>query len=754
MRKSRKTIGCVLLLSIVFSLGLEFFSLKLINNSNESINEKQINNSAQESYIRQWIENPYFTSTDNWTSSKGLLGDPDDLEASIDISEEQANFQVIGEKRTKTIDDPINIANSGNWEKFNKTEPAINPDTCIIDNNGFYVSHSWHDATADQFASVYWKYNVNMDVDMSEYEITSASLIAIMNATVDDNVDTPTDTTTETNNGEQNINQPGIYDHAFFYVEIADLNVVNTYKIAYNQTNDLGRNSPPLLNYNDKQIEPYGDEQDLIYYLSKIFENDPGHDNFTIIVGIEINCEDDYTGQDYDDWTTLRIKSINLTFTYEKKIDKLSTISWNQDADKPNDISNDTVVVNEALLGFKYKINETWPYSSPNSEIRININNNKHSETIKLSSATTTYQDAKSGGFDMTYLIDEDKNINLSIQVYIADDFKLNRTIEISIDDVYLNISYTIIFPDYQTNLQLFLNGEDKTLSPSITIPIGQNLTITVKYTNQTGDHISGAEIQLTGVGIIKDLKELGNNYSVSINTTQELSIGTNYLNIEATKTNFQTKLINPTIIVRKIYTEVITVSGEPTIDIDVGEDVQLEIMLNDTDNDELIRGAIITYTWDLDAVPRVLTENNGIYEGEIENPPEGLYTIRISVYAGDNYEFEDFEITLNVEAYVPSPQPDLGWVIYILIGAILGLVIIFTLYQTHFKYPPMVRKIRKLKKKVQKTKKTKPILVKQREEIVKESIQSQTQFLHIDILQTGVFKQNDKLYLKKEEES
>ncbi|MFX1462354.1 MAG: hypothetical protein ACFFBF_04825, partial [Promethearchaeota archaeon] len=78
----------------------------------------------------------------------------------------------------------------------------------------------------------------------------------------------------------------------------------------------------------------------------------------------------------------------------------------------------------------------------------------------------------------------------------------------------------------------------------------------------------------------------------------------------------------------------------------------------------------------------------------------------------------------------------------------------IFTLYQTHFKYPPMVRKIRKLKKKVQKTKKTKPILVKQREEIVKESIQSQTQFLHIDILQTGVFKQNDKLYLKKEEES
>ncbi|MBA7637905.1 hypothetical protein ES703_45554 [subsurface metagenome] len=389
--------------------------------------------------------------------------------------------------------------------------------------------------------------------------------------------------------------------------------------------------------------------------------------------------------------------------------------------------------------------------SSPNSEIRMLINGFKHTETIKLSTADTTFKEAISEGFDITYLIDEDKNINLSIQVYIADDFELNRSISISIDNVSLEVSYTLIFADYQTNLQLFLNGDDKTLSPSIELPIGQNLTVTVKYTNQTGGHIPGADIQLTGVGIIETLDENANNYSITINATQKLSLGTNYLNIEAKKTNYETQPINPTINIRKIIGEIRTVSGVATINIDVGQNALLEIMLNDTDNDELIKGAIVTYTWDRDSIPRVLTETNGIYEGEIVNPPEGLYIITISVFAGEDYEFEDLPITLNVGAYVPGAQPDLGWLIYVLIGAMIGLVVVFTLYQTHFKYPPMVRKIRKLKKNVKKAKKTKPILVNKRDELIETSIQNQKSILEFEPIEPEKKGMIDKIPLDKE---
>jgi hypothetical protein len=69
-------------------------------------------------------------------------------------------------------------------------------------------------------------------------------------------------------------------------------------------------------------------------------------------------------------------------------------------------------------------------------------------ETIKLSSATTTFQEAKTGGFDVTSLILKDVNISVAIQVFIADTFALNQDITISITDVYLEISYTKFIPD------------------------------------------------------------------------------------------------------------------------------------------------------------------------------------------------------------------------------------------------------------------------------------------------------------------
>ncbi|MFX1457657.1 MAG: hypothetical protein ACFFDB_20005 [Promethearchaeota archaeon] len=755
MKNIKKKIGYLTILCIISVSVFQIFNLNNAKNFPEGINHENIHSSAQESYLRQWIENPNFTSGDNWTSSKGILGDPDDLEAKIDTFQEQANLEVIGETYTKRIDDPINIANMGNWDKFNKTEPAINPDVATIDNNGFYVSHSWHDATADQFASVYWRYDVAMGVDMSEYEIISASINATMYANVDPNIDTEYDTYARFG-PDYAINQPGIFDHATFIVEIADINLNDIDPIAYNQTIRLGKDTAPTFyTIADKSIEQEGDEDDLIYFLNKAFENDPGHDNFTIIVGIEISCEDDYSGQDFDDWDELRVRSLNLTFTYERKIEQLSSISWNQVADKPSDISNDTVVVDKAILNFRYMINDTWTPLSQNSKIQVLINDITHTETINLwEDAKTFFQDAKSGGFDVTYLIEEDKNINLSIQLYIADDFKLNRTIAISIDNISLDISYTVYFSDYQTNLELFLNGENKTLSPSFEIPIGKNLTITVKYSNLTGTHIPGAEIQLTGIGIIENLKEYANNYSITINATQQLNDGVNYLEIEANKTNYETRNINPTIHLRKIIGEIRTVSGESTINIDEGDNLQLEIMLNDTDNDELIKGAIVTYIWDLDSIPRVLTENNGIYEGEIINPPEGLYTIIISVFAGEDYEFEDFPITLNVGAYVPGDQPDLGLLIYILTGGMIGLVVIFTLYQTHFKFPPLVRKIRKLKKKISKGKKTHPLLVSNREETALKNFKVGLKVLepHIRIVPEGFKNLKDKS-LKKEDE-
>ena len=99
-------------------------------------------------------------------------------------------------------------------------------------------------------------------------------------------------------------------------------------------------------------------------------------------------------------------------------------------------------------LQFEYKIDQNWTSSSPNSELRVLINNNLHTETIKLSTATDSFQKAKIGGYDVTPLILKDVNISLSIQVYLADEFGLENLITVSITNVTLLISYIETFTD------------------------------------------------------------------------------------------------------------------------------------------------------------------------------------------------------------------------------------------------------------------------------------------------------------------
>jgi hypothetical protein len=178
-------------------------------------------------------------------------------------------------------------------------------------------------------------------------------------------------------------------------------------------------------------------EETLIFYLSSLFERD----NFQIkvILGIRIKCIDNFN-YDRDRWDSLRIKSCDLNFTYEKKIDQFTKISWNQEGDS---LSGANIQITDANLRFRYKIDQPWPTSSsPTSEIKLLLNGNSHEETIRLSLANETFKDAKLGGFDVTTLVLLNIKIQASIQIYIANEFLLNRTITISIDDVYLDISY------------------------------------------------------------------------------------------------------------------------------------------------------------------------------------------------------------------------------------------------------------------------------------------------------------------------
>jgi hypothetical protein len=448
-----------LLIILIFFLIPLFSSMIIINifsyNTKFDIQTERLNTSRVEYHLNNsWIKNPTFDSTEHWESR--IEGDSSDVSGNISLG--QADYKVIGDSGQIQIDDPLNDID---WQDYNNPEFPISPDSNGSSSAGLYITHEWNEGV-DQTRntpSIHWRRTITMPVDMEDYIITDASLEVIFNATVTavgtnplqphiGGIERPGD---YTESNPPSIPQFGIGDFATFYVLVSDVDNSDSFLIATNQTTDLGQDAPVVSNYSDTLLDPVPKSL-LISYLNSILQYD--NFNFVITLGIDVYCEDNEYNVDIDTWDMLLMRSFNLTFSYEKKIDQHTTFSWEQEG---NAITGTNVQVTQADVNFKYKIDQPWPVSaSPNSEIRVLLNNNSMREAVKLSTANGTFQIAKEGDYDVTSLILKDVNITLSIQIYMADEFGMNQNITISIDDVSLIISYIEIFRDFFTEPWVF----------------------------------------------------------------------------------------------------------------------------------------------------------------------------------------------------------------------------------------------------------------------------------------------------------
>ena len=555
-KRQFKTIGFLILLSI--SLTFPFIQ----NNFDFSYEVKRdsdfVKTSAQRSVTKQWIKNSNFSSVPiepTWYCEKGAEGDNSDMNATTSTG--QANFEVLGETKSFSVTSgTVNSSSWYGWGIYNNSDFLL-PDNTTIDNRGCFTYHFLNETDAPgqvhNFPSVHFRKNVSMPDDMSDYVITDVSLEVIFNASVNTNVDSFNDWDPTASTVDIDMDKFEIGDSAHFYADVSDINNAYLYNVGNFETRDVAlgqhdRGYPVITNITNQELN-YVDDSDLIANLNSALETD--HTNFAINLGLDIYCEDNRgTPGDDDEWYYLIFKSVNLTITYVKKIDQFTTLSWNQ---KGNTLNSTNVQVTDAKFFFKYKINNKWPSTAPLSEIIFYLNDKSYSEgIIKLSAANTSWQEAKVGGFDVTSLISTDVNITVSIEVFLKDTFELNQTYSISIDDVYLNISYIETFPDYVTDLELFLDGKDKTLDPVIQIPIKDMLNITVTYIdNVSGDHISADSHTLEGK-VSGDLTEniTLEQYSFIVNST-ELGFGISVLTLTLQKVNYETESI-------QIFVEVI----------------------------------------------------------------------------------------------------------------------------------------------------------------------------------------------------
>ncbi|KKK45754.1 MAG: hypothetical protein Lokiarch_07360, partial [Candidatus Lokiarchaeum sp. GC14_75] len=602
VEKIYKTKRFLYFIIITFTLLTNFFIASFFFNQNlfdyDQNNEKNSNYDVapksqgiiQDLYTVEWLDNPTFDPPiDPWYNT--TEGDISDVNATT--VQDQANYDVIGDFGTVRIDEALSTTN---WINASNPEFPVKPDNYGIDSRGSWMNHIWDEGINQtrNTPSIHWERNIEMPVNMSDYVITSAKLNVTFNASV---------TVSPLIGGIERNGDGAVYysvgDFATFYVRISDLPKTQEYQVAYNQTVNLGRDTPSTPTISDEMNNI--PENVLINLLTAVLQTD--NYNFTITLGIDLYCEDNVFGGDVDTWDSLIIKTFNLTFTYEKRINQFTAIAWNQVGNK---ISGSNVDILNATLNFKYKIDKNWTLLSPNSEFRVYLNDRIHTETVKLSNANSTFQEIKAGGFDVTSLILKDINISLSIQVYLADTFALSQTHTISIDNASLLISYRENIVETETKLDLFLESINKTLEKSIEITMGKTVNITTIYKDQANNFIDNATVQLLGLGAPKNLMEniSFEQYNITIHTSN-LQIGNNFLTISVNKIYYESIeiLINIEVLERETDLQLFLDGNNKTLDKSIqmmyGNSGNITVTYKDKELDPKVHlsGAIVNLT-------------------------------------------------------------------------------------------------------------------------------------------------------------
>ncbi|MBN1802303.1 MAG: hypothetical protein JW891_12400 [Candidatus Lokiarchaeota archaeon] len=464
--KLKKKHGVLLtLVTTTFLINLVLFGAIPQNATNRLL----IKSSFDESYSENWIANGDFSTNLSWY---GLIPSSYKDDFSTKISGGGADLTVIGDQGTYNfydiIDDSWTLERNQDWGPL----PPNNTGLTFYgtDDYGGYLSYQWlegsnPDGQLGQNPSVQWRKTIpSTEVSMEGYEITSASLQVTFNATVTagslpsgsgyDNggIDVLGDTYGEADwqfyDG----------DYVRFYANLADANnSISPLPQTYNQSKFLGLDTNADGSdkdyFPDSTLSPM--EGRLIDDLDELFQyNDT---SLTLIVGINIFCEDNDDGTDQDIWDELRINTVNLTFTYEKKIEKASTASFRQDGD----LLSNTVVGNSSFksvdnvnLNFDYSIDKPWTSESTHSKILVQLNgltceedDDDYITLIDIPSTGTIYSYNRSLS-SYGYINEITDYVNISILLLMDDDFRLTENITITIDNVVLDIDYTLAFLD------------------------------------------------------------------------------------------------------------------------------------------------------------------------------------------------------------------------------------------------------------------------------------------------------------------
>ncbi|MHA1719828.1 MAG: hypothetical protein ACTSXK_09930, partial [Promethearchaeota archaeon] len=271
---------------------------------------------------------------------------------------------------------------------------------------------------------------------------------------------------------------------------------------------------------------------------------------------------------------------------------------------------------------------------------------------------------------------------------------------------IYINATHPLYA---STFVKIVVEVELKTILtieefPRLTVALNKSFVINLNYKEETsGRGINGSNINVTWNDQY-EVNEIGNgNYEIHCYNTKTNVNQIYPLEITVNKYGYQQNTLVNEIKIRQIQTNITTINQNNSFNILPGENFELKIFIEDIDFEGYVQGCEVTYTWKFGEGDMQETAP-GEYSAEFENIKEGIYTIDIFVYKeGGNYNFQKFQITLNVITQQKSGLPT--FLFYIMGVLIVSLIGMFIAYQQYFKYPKTVREIRSLKKNLRKGK-------------------------------------------------
>jgi len=256
----------------------------------------------------QWIQNSDFEDSEGWIP----IVDADGNDLAYSINNGMANYIINGQEITFSplSGTPTNTT-APYW--YNSTNSRIDAYPTLgfeLNETGFHASHRWdeHNGSiynADQKVSVQWEKVINMPHNMADYNITSASLEMMVNATVKEEVGYGIDDY----GGYGGIDVYGDDDgpgwsitegdYVKFYAIVADPEQNISFTVATYINKSLGRDEGLAFNHTDELFDTVFSPEnmyDFIFYINQVLKGN--NRNFTLILGMEFNCED-------NSWSTL-----------------------------------------------------------------------------------------------------------------------------------------------------------------------------------------------------------------------------------------------------------------------------------------------------------------------------------------------------------------------------------------------------------------------------------------------------------------